>query len=967
MFKRPTLEASRHRTSSGPALIAKVGIGLSFAITASAQEAATSPPGSETLEEVVVSGYRASLVKAADRKRNSDSIQDSIVAEDLGKMPDQNVAESLQRITGVSISRSGGEGSRITIRGFGPQFNVVKMNDRTLATTGTDRSFDFAGLPSELISGADVIKSPTAKLSSGSIGGFVNLHSARPLDTPGFHLSGSVNTRYQDVNEKFDPEASVLLSNTFSDDTFGALLALSYKSVDNRIDAYQGANWGEYGNHHNSGSTGYGFPLDRTLVTDENGNPTTLAGSRGPGRLRYTMNVENRKRVGANLALQWAPSENLVSTLDALYSKLETTSSGSGLQVASQEDWYSAASVDSRTGTLLTATQSNSPLEYLIGSNDTTGETEAFGYNLVFTTGNLTLAGDLSYSKATSVGISDNATALRILGQPNSSISFDLTHGDVPSLTLQGFNLLDPNSIRLHWQDLNGDDSEDEVKEAKFDAKYAFESGVVKSLETGIGYANRKLLSNSTGVHYNPAGAWPGAVMYFEAPTDIVDTSIFRPTPSNFLEGIGGNFPRQWLTPGSANSYRNASQAVIEAHPNEVIWGLPRTVALTTPSGRWDYLWPSPGNITNEEKTKSAYLQANLGGDFGGEKSWTANVGVRYVKTDNETFGFATTIGELTLTQTNPVHNAAQETYAPTTVSSSDDFFLPSLNLSVNLDHGNYVRFGAAKTITRPRLSDSSATYEQHAGFASPVVNISGANPYLKPYQVKSLDLSFEHYSENGSAYSLAYFFKDITSFIDVDTVVGVWDGPVQQALLDAYAAEGIHEIRSSTVGPVNRKGGTVQGVEFSALHNFDNLPGIWSGLGIQANYTYATSKDKDFKPINQPLVAEPDSALPGFAKNSYNVIAFYDKDAVEIRLGYNYTGNYLVNRSGDGVQPRYTAEFGELDFSASYDINDNVSAFFAANNLTDEARVDYLSQRERVEYVEATGRRFQLGVRAKF
>ena len=155
--------------------------------------------------------------------------------------------------------------------------------------------------------------------------------------------------------------------------------------------------------------------------------------------------------------------------------------------------------------------------------------------------------------------------------------------------------------------------------------------------------------------------------------------------------------------------------------------------------------------------------------------------------------------------------------------------------------------------------------------------------------------------------------------------------------------------------------------MELSALHTFDNLPGIWSGLGIQANYTWATSKDRDFNPINQPLVVEPDSALPGFAESAYNFTAFYDKDAVEVRLGYNFVGSYLTSRSGDGVQPRYTDEFGQLDFSAAYHINDNVTAMFSANNLTDEARVDYLSQRDRVEYVEATGVRFQLGVRAKF
>lgn len=944
----------------------------------SASAAYSQDGAGESPEEIVVQGFRASLAKAADKKREADTIQDSIVAEDLGKMPDQNVAESLQRITGVSISRAGGEGSKVTIRGFGPQFNVVKMNDRTLATTGSDRSFDFAVLPSELISGADVVKSPTARLASGSIGGFVNLHSARPLDNPGFHASGSLNAKYQDINEKFNPEFSGVVSDTFVDDTVGVLLGVSYKDTDNRIDNYTGGLWNEFGGHYSSGKPGYGFPMDKSKVLDENGKPTALAGARGPGRLRYAMNLENRERIGANASIQWAPNENFKSTVDVLYSKLTFASEGSGLQVASQEDWYTAASVDSKTGTIRTATQSGD-LEYLLTTDDSDNVTKAFGYNLEYTEGGLTLTGDVSYSKASGDRKFDSSTAHRFTHyNANGSvgvglIAMDFTKGDVPDLSLTGFNIADASTVRLHWQDMSGSNSHDEVKEAKFDAKYEIDSSFIKSFESGIAYSKRELSTIDTGVKFAPPSGYPGGIMYFGNGTSDpyndfrVDPSVLKVGPSNYMDGLGGNFPRQWVTPTSGQAFRDSTQAWLVAHASENVWGSPRDLATKNPKGTWEYLYPSPGNIVTQEITEAAYVQANLGGDIG-EKSWSGNLGVRYVTTDNESSGLNTTIGELKLLQAKPsIHNGAVQTSAFSTVESSDHYYLPSANFSLNLEDGNYVRVGMAKSITRPSLSDSSATFTQTAGLASPSVSITGSNPHLRPYQVKSFDLSFEHYGENGTSYSAGYFYKDITSFISSLTTYGVWDGPVEQALLNAYAAEGVKNITSITTGPQNRKGGKVQGLEVGVLHNFDNLPGIWSGLGIQANYTYSTSKDRDAAPITSPAVPTPDSGLEGFAKNSYNVTGFYDKDGVELRLAYNYRGQFMNSRSGDGIAPEYTDTYGQLDFSASYDISENFTATLEVNNLTNEIPVKYLGERDRVSYVEMTGARYQLGLRAKF
>ncbi|MDU0354892.1 TonB-dependent receptor plug domain-containing protein [Paraglaciecola aquimarina] len=197
-------------------------------------------------EVIQVSGIRSSLTESMDIKKNAASIQDSIVAEDIGKFPDQNVAESLQRISGVMISRTNGEGSKVTVRGFGPKFNAVKVNNRTIATTDRGRDFDFQVLPSELISGADVIKASRANIQEGSLGAYVNVSTARPLNNPGMHAVGSVNMKYNDLSAEADPKFSGIFSNTFEDDTIGLLVGFSRVESTSRIDSAATNLWASF-------------------------------------------------------------------------------------------------------------------------------------------------------------------------------------------------------------------------------------------------------------------------------------------------------------------------------------------------------------------------------------------------------------------------------------------------------------------------------------------------------------------------------------------------------------------------------------------------------------------------------------------------------------------------------------------------------------------------------------------------
>lgn len=927
----------------------------------------------QDLEEVVVTGIRASLQQASDLKRNSNVIQDSIVAEDIGKFPDQNVAESLQRVTGVSISRAAGEGSQISVRSFGPQFNIVKLNHRTLATTTGERSFDFQLLPSELIGGADVIKSPTADLSAGSIGAYVNVRTPRPLENPGFHAAAAVKVNYQDLAEEVNTEFSGLISNTFADDTIGVLFGATFKETDNRIDNYRATHWNEYSN------SGFGFPIPNTL--GEDGQPTTLAGSRGPGRSIFTMNDENRQRSGAIAVFQWEPSGNFSTTVDLLHTKLDLERLGAGLQVPLQHESKYTRAVVSNTGTLLEATIADTDLEMNVDYALQELTTNAFGVNSVYTQGALTLEFDAANSKAESDWEGDNTTALHYTmydGNGNivpSEIILDYRN-DVPDLrTTGGLDVLDISKVRSAWQRYAASDVEDEVTELKLDALYEIDAGVVQSVKAGVAYEDRTISFKGFGTEFdavtggatwNGAGMWIGDGSTWGGPSTIgvLPGSVLTLSDSNYMGGVSGNFPRQWVELANHQAYRAATQAYLE---NLIATDPAQAWRADIVNAGWDTTYQdAAGSYSNSEENTSAFVMVNLEGEF-----WSGNVGVRYVDITNTAAGSASLIEELQLdegasTLPDLVINTATTSRVPHAVESSEQHVLPSLNLKLDLGGGHILRTAAGKTISRPNLRDAGVNYSESPGVNTSVVRITGGNPELKSYEVTQFDFGYEFYAENDNAYSVAYFYKDITNFISTLTTVGPWGGPVQPELAAAYAENGDF-VQYNSTRRHNRDGGVIQGIELGALHYFSYLPGFWNGFGVQANYTYSDSEDKDATPINQPLVPEPGSALEGFAKHSYNIIAFYDKDAFQARLAYNWRDSFMASRSGDGLQPRYTEDYGQLDLSMSYDITDSMTVSFEANNLTNETRLEYLGQRDRVSLVEMTGRRYLFGMRTSF
>ncbi len=305
-------------------LACSVAAVLASAISANSAFAQEAQPNND-VEVIEVSGIRSSVAKSMDVKRSSAGVVDAISAEDIGDFPDTNLAESLQRITGVSIDRSGGEGQLITVRGFGPQFNTVLVNGRQMASENDSRAFSFDTIASELVSSLDVHKTSTATMQSGGVGSTININTARPFALNGFKMAGSVKGVYDENSEEATPQFSGLISNTFNDDTFGVLLAVSHQERETRLNQAQMDGWLE----------NVGVP-----------NPVTQSGDAWTGNVfsprnyDHKVTFEERTRTNANLVFQYAPNDKLVVTADALYSDFDVES-----EATSYGHWFTAPNI----------------------------------------------------------------------------------------------------------------------------------------------------------------------------------------------------------------------------------------------------------------------------------------------------------------------------------------------------------------------------------------------------------------------------------------------------------------------------------------------------------------------------------------------------------------------------------------------------------------------------------------------
>lgn len=878
-----------------------------------AAQAVDAPEASGEVEEVVVRGIRRGLKASIDIKKSAIGVVDSIAAEDLGKLPDQNVAESLQRIAGVTIERNRGEGRYISVRGFGPKFNAVTVNGRTLATDNNGREFSFDVLPSEIISGADVYKSPQANINGASIGATVDVRTMRPLQQPTFAAAASVGNTYASLAESNNPEASGVVSWRNTDRTLGLALAASYTDQDVRIDEFT------IGAGHVRRSSG-----------DSYYNAGGVAGARlGPDVAPFTSismpsNLSpffferSKKMTGLNAAGQWKPVDNLTLSLDALYSKAEITEQQTGL------------AYDFAGGTLVEQVIEGDEAVYqryeggfvdqIIQFDRRDVTTSMIGFNADWRVSpSLTLTFDASTSKAERRGKEDNNfTTIRRKGV---DLWWDRRGGSpIYDYGFESPNYADaatnPEGITAHYYIWGGgSDIDDKTTEYKVDGKWA--PAGEWTLFGGMGLQERKKTITSAEMPFGQQCAYCDSNL-------VLSPSLFQNTNRNFFDSHNGNILRDWLI--------YDTNAVISAVKTQAdIDGKAFAPGVYNPSG----------SSVVDEKVAIGYLMANYN-TYLNDMALDVNFGVRVESTTYTSKGASRTI--LSAQPTGGGQNTiVVSDIIPVSFRGEYSDVLPSLNAKLSVTPDFILRFAAAKVLTRPTLSDLSPrqTIQTNPGNET----LRRGNPDLAPFRADQVEVGAEWYFNSMSLLSFAAFHKKIHSFVTLVTTPQLVD-----------------QVTFQVTVPDNGEGATVKGFEVGYRQVFGQLPSPWDGLGVQASYTYA---DSDAEYTN--AVAGVSYGLEGLSKTSYSLVGFYEKYGIQARLAYTWRDNFLAVASGRNGEPEYFDAYGQLDAGLSYDLTQNFTVFVDGLNLTDEEEFIYSVSEDRTKEFRTTGKRVSFGLRYRY
>lgn len=886
-------------------------------------------------DEVIVTGIRSSIKRAQDIKRNAVGVVDAIAAEDLGKFPDLNVAESLQRISGLAIDRSGGEGQQVTIRGLGPQFNTVLLNGRQIATDSGGREFNFDTISADQITGATVYKTGVAHLQDGAIGGTINLSTARPLDTPGLQIAGSVKGVYESLSEKISPSASVLISNTFNNDTFGLLGSFSYQERDVQVNQIGTAGW----------RPGQTISNNRDGVLFENAYI--------PRNWDQIVDQQNRKRLNASLAAQYAPNDDLTVTLDGFVSKFEVDSLVTDLASWFEPDRVGSGTIDSN-GTLTNFTQeiglnsgSGDPASDFVSTTRNSRDVTNYGFGANVdwnVTENLNGSFDIFHSEAEN----DRAGKDRfnVVGIINN-YSFDGT-GETPTVTHDGFGngaLPDASRSRLHYNEKgNVPTDTDQITEIKGDFVYTPDSDSIKMVRFG---AYSQLREKSQFQIFGNQCAFCG--YQTAAPNAAID---FRPfTADNFFPGLIDTF------------YTYDGDAYVQFLADQ---GVPITPTLQN------------NRYTINEDILSAYTDVVLGFDAGGIPV-EVNIGARYANTSVDVSAVQSFIADIIPTTDLTLFANVSGPATDFSEGGSYNNFLGNVSATFDVREDMKVRLAAYETLTRPTMSQLSPA----TTFGQPRrqnLTAAGGNPALNPFTSTNFDAAYEWYYSDDSVFAISAFHKKIDDVIvgltgdevyeltnrnaangfrcaDTSCAIGTDLDPTRpgfDVVANAEELNGASEIYSVS-RPRNGESAKVTGIEASVTHVFDN------GFGFTANATFVDSNVK----------LDPTSAtnfsLEGVG-DSQNFVGFYENDRMQARVAYNRREGFLRNISnGFNNEPINTETFGQWDISASYDVTEQYSVFFEGINITSEELRQTGRFANQIYNIEDNGSRFALGVRGKW
>lgn len=963
-----------------------------MSVCAAGQAFAQAQPVEEDIETVVVTGFRGSLQTAINEKKRSNDMVDVIKAEDIGQFPDLNLAESLQRVPGISIDRDGGEGKQITVRGLNSEFSRTRLNGlEALSTTGSKdssggtnrgRGFDYNVFAADLFNSITVRKSLSAEVEEGSLGATIDLQTARPFDYKGFAFAAGGQLGYNDLQKGTSPRGSFMVSNRWADGKIGALLSVAYgertiaEDATNTTrweNAYSNSNVGRFGSFSTDGGQNFtAIPIctnqgatsanrGRCNTTEVHAQNPTLTGeaqrlSRAlhPRIPRYSHFETDQKRLGITGSLQVRPFADTLLTLDAMHATFEANRDEWEIEAISfsrarnglpQTDVYNYEIDDE--GTLIKGTFNDVDVrsehrfdelktefnqlnftwdqnwtdrfssKLLIGSSksqlknpeQTTFTFESYdvdGYSYDYTN---MMAPVFDYGTSSTGCTIDQACYWTYAATPPS--------GDPE---LQG----DASLIRLRPQGVTN-----KFSTAKLDLKYdltenfTLKGGASQKTYTFDSYEARRTI-DGIAANENADGAIAGAIN-----GDIAKYSQ--------MVSVGGN---TYLIP-NLDVIRSTFDYNCNC-TNE--WGQ-FTVNRTNAGARGN-------NRYAKEVDKGWFIQLDFRGDVAGIP-FSGNIGTREVETNLTATGY---VGQ----GNNAVLTTVQRSYKDS---------LPSFNLRVEPLPNLYLRFAAAKTMARPTLLQLVPGGGNIDVTATPI-SITTGNPDLDPVRADTQDFSIEWYPDRDTLVSLAFFRKDIKTYIQQRRVDGLTLSALGYDAAD-FGISGDPVVRITT--PVNTNGGELKGWEFSVQKPFTFLPGILSRTGGIFNYTNVESEIEYYTSATSDATTRAN--LLGLSPKAWNTTIYYEGPQISGRVAFAYRDSYL-----SALAPGSSADFWgknetfNIDAQISYKVNNNLTFIFEGINLNNEPDDRFIAyntaqgntaQNLLYDYSKS-GRQFYLGFRYK-
>jgi TonB-dependent receptor len=948
LYVIPRLRPRRILLGSLASFLTWTGVAVAQDTAPQAPQDESAAAGGAELGEVVVTAYRQSLAIALDQKQKAAAAIDMIVAEDIADFPDLNLAEAIQRVPGVSIARDAGEGRQVTVRGLGPQFTRVRINGIEALTTngGTDaaggtnrgRNFDFNTFASELFNNITVRKTASAEVEEGSVGATVDLRTARPFDYQGLTFLTQVQGGYNDVSEDVSPRASVLISNTFGDGRWGALFSAAYtdrKLLDEGSSTVRWQNGGTCPVPPAAvgagcfGGLGLNYPTSGSTAT-----LTELNGAFRPRIPRYDKYEHEQDRIGLTGSLQFQPTDSTLLNFDALYSEFNAERS----EIFLESQVFSTNGMAGINDVEVQAAQigANNTIVYGV-FDDVDIRSEARFDELETRFYQFTLDGVHSFSDTVRVhGLAgfaqsnhDNPVQTTILFDANNIDGYTLDYrGDdrLPLITYGAVDVSNPATWTISQIRLRPQSTLNTFKTVSFDVDFVMSDRF--TLKAGPQWKEYEFVTTEA--------RRPSETVI---PPNVVATPISSYSESTtFGNGLGvpAGTPTTWLIP----DLDAAAQLFGLYDPN--LFPLSITPALGN-------------NNTIKEEDTGGYVQLDWNAELFG-RPLRGNVGARYVETKQTTTGW--------LTQNNvPVLTTTERSY---------DNTLPSLNIVLEATDDFLIRLGAAKTMTRPPLGQITP-----GGTASVSGNnktVTSGNPELNPFEADNYDVALEWYFAPESLVSVAFFYKDIDTFVQTIRTtnqqfsanpLGLDDSVALSLCGPAVPADTCLAGWEFSV-PANTPGGDLDGFEISYQQPFTFLPAPFNGFGAIINYTAVDSK---VKYLDQNGLVVADTDLVGLSQSAYNATLYFENERFSARVSAAYRDEYLTTvpgRNGNDVEG--TAETLNIDAAASFALNENIEFTLEAINLTDEFQDQWVDGNgDRLSFYHHTGREYFLGARFRF